>query len=113
MAEASSSRPAEAVGYRVVRGPDWKWGKLDGGDGHVGTVRRFDSFEEVQVLWDNGRAVKYSFITNFDLRIFDSAPAGKLMNLSSQRKDLLLKCSPFGVDNWPTHVFRCVPQSVL
>ena len=28
----------DGVGTRVVRGPDWKWGKQDGGEGHVGTV---------------------------------------------------------------------------
>lgn len=37
----------EGVGVRVVRGPDWKWGKQDGGEGHVGTVRNFESPEEV------------------------------------------------------------------
>ena len=26
------------VGLRVVRGPDWKWGDQDGGEGCVGTV---------------------------------------------------------------------------
>lgn len=26
------------VGLRVVRGPDWKWGNQDDGEGHVGTV---------------------------------------------------------------------------
>lgn len=26
------------VGLRVVRGPDWKWGNQDEGEGHVGTV---------------------------------------------------------------------------
>ena len=30
----------DGVGTRVVRGPDWKWGKQDGGEGHVGTVSR-------------------------------------------------------------------------
>ncbi len=25
-------------GLRVVRGPDWKWGEQDGGEGGVGTV---------------------------------------------------------------------------
>ena len=25
-------------GLRVVRGPDWKWGDQDGGEGSVGTV---------------------------------------------------------------------------
>ena len=29
----------EGVGARVIRGIDWKWGKQDGGEGHVGTVR--------------------------------------------------------------------------
>lgn len=37
----------EGVGARVSRGPDWKWGKQDGGEGHVGTVRNFESPEEV------------------------------------------------------------------
>ena len=35
----------EGIGSRVVRGPDWKWGKQDGGEGHVGTVRNFESPE--------------------------------------------------------------------
>lgn len=26
------------VGLRVVRGPDWKWGQQDDGEGHLGTV---------------------------------------------------------------------------
>ena len=25
---------AEGIGSRVVRGPDWKWGRQDGGEGH-------------------------------------------------------------------------------
>jgi hypothetical protein len=49
----------EGVGSRVVRGPDWKWGKQDGGEGHVGTVRNFESQEEVVVVWDNGTAANY------------------------------------------------------
>ena len=49
----------EGVGARVVRGPDWKWGKQDGGEGHVGTVRNFESPEEVVVVWDNGTAANY------------------------------------------------------
>jgi hypothetical protein len=28
----------EVVGLRVVRGPNWKWGAQDGGEGFVGTV---------------------------------------------------------------------------
>ena len=40
----------EGVGARVIRGPDWKWGKQDGGEGHLGTVRNFESPEEVREL---------------------------------------------------------------
>ena len=66
----------EGVGVRVVRGPDWKWGKQDGGEGHVGTVRNFESPEEVVVVWDNGTAANYRCSGAFDLRILDSAPTG-------------------------------------
>jgi len=66
----------EGVGSRVVRGPDWKWGKQDGGEGHVGTVRNFESVEEVVVVWDNGTAANYRCSGAFDLRILDSAPTG-------------------------------------
>ena len=75
MAAAASM---DGVGYRVVRGPDWKWGKQDGGDGHLGTVRNFESKEEVLVLWDNGVAANYRCSSNFDMRILDTAPAGTL-----------------------------------
>lgn len=64
------------VGARVVRGPSWKWGKQDGGEGHVGTVRNFESPEEVVVVWDNGTAANYRCSGAFDLRILDSAPTG-------------------------------------
>ncbi|XP_046961355.1 E3 ubiquitin-protein ligase MIB1 [Vanessa cardui] len=66
----------EGVGARVIRGPDWKWGKQDGGEGHVGTVRNFESPEEVVVVWDNGTAANYRCSGAYDLRIFDSAPTG-------------------------------------
>lgn len=66
------------VGSRVVRGPDWKWGKQDGGEGHVGTLRSFESPEEVLVVWDSGTAANYRCGSNFDLRILDNASAGEL-----------------------------------
>lgn len=31
----------------------------DGGEGHVGTIRNFESPEEVVVVWDNGTAANY------------------------------------------------------
>ena len=64
------------VGARVIRGPDWKWGKQDGGEGHLGTVRNFESSEEVVVVWDNGTAANYRCDGAHDLRILDSGPAG-------------------------------------
>ena len=48
----------------------------DGGEGHVGTVRCFESNEEVVIVWDNGLAANYRCSGQFDLRIYDSAPSG-------------------------------------
>lgn len=71
----------EGVGARVVRGPDWKWGKQDGGEGHVGTVRSFESPEEVVVVWDNGTAANYRCSGAYDVRILDSAPTGNFASV--------------------------------
>ncbi|CAH8460893.1 unnamed protein product [Dicrocoelium dendriticum] len=68
---------ASGVGCRVVRGPDWKWNKQDGGEGHVGTVRRFDTTGEAIVVWDSGIVANYRCgILGFDLRVLDSSPTG-------------------------------------
>ena len=64
------------IGARVMRGPDWKWGKQDGGEGHCGTVRLFESPEEVVIIWDNGTAANYRCFSAYDLRIVDSASTG-------------------------------------
>lgn len=48
----------------------------DGGEGHVGTVRNFESPEEVVVVWDNGTAANYRCAGAYDLRVLDSAPTG-------------------------------------
>lgn len=69
-------RFSQGIGARVVRGPDWKWNKQDGGEGHVGTVRNFESAEEVVVVWDNGTAANYRCAGAYDLRLFDSSPTG-------------------------------------
>ncbi len=70
----------EGVGSKVIRGPDWKWGKQDGGEGHVGTLRSFENTDEVLVVWDNGTAANYRCASNFDLRILDNAPAGSWLD---------------------------------
>jgi len=45
-------------GDRVKRGPDWKWGSQDGGDGH-GTVQSDDGAGWCEVRWDNGGSNNY------------------------------------------------------
>lgn len=63
-------------GVRVVRGPDWRYGDQDGGEGHAGTV--IDSSDlnylgpkTVTVIWDTG--VKALYRTgpegSYDLRV--------------------------------------------
>ncbi|CAF1398630.1 unnamed protein product [Didymodactylos carnosus] len=64
-----------AVGTRVVRGPDWKWQKQDGGEGHVGTVQSFDN-NDVLIVWDYGLSASYRCKTHYDLRILDNSAAG-------------------------------------
>ena len=44
----------------------------------MGTVRNFESAEEVVVVWDNGTAANYRCLGAYDLRIVDSAPTGML-----------------------------------
>lgn len=80
----------EGVGARVVRGPDWKWGKQDGGEGHVGTVRSFESPEEVVVVWDNGTAANYRCSGAYDVRILDSAPTGNFTSTSNHSRQVSL-----------------------
>ena len=42
----------------------------------MGTVRNFESSEEVVVVWDNGTAANYRCAGAYDLRVIDSAPTG-------------------------------------
>lgn len=74
--QVTSTTLTEGVGARVVRGPNWRWGKQDGGEGHVGTVRKFESSEEVVVVWDNGIAANYRCSGAYDLRVLDSSSTG-------------------------------------
>lgn len=49
----------------------------DGGEGHVGSVRRFDTLGEAIVVWDSGIVANYRCGTlGFDLRVLDTAPSG-------------------------------------
>lgn len=84
-----------AIGARVIRGPDWKWGKQDGGEGHMGTVRNFESLEEVVVVWDNGTAANYRCFGAYDLRIADSASTGTDVELCSGKNLTMPIANPF------------------
>ena len=72
------------VGLRVVRGPDWKWGSQDGGEGFVGTVVEIGRSgasspdETVIVRWDSGTKTNYrvGYQDAYDLRVVDNAPVG-------------------------------------
>ncbi|CAF0788949.1 unnamed protein product [Didymodactylos carnosus] len=73
------------VGIRVVRGPDWKWGNQDDGEGHVGTVVEIGKpgsstspDKTVVVQWDSGSRTNYrvGYQNAFDLRVFDNAQIG-------------------------------------
>lgn len=89
------------VGARVIRGPDWKWGKQDGGEGHLGTVRNFESSEEVVVVWDNGTAANYRCHGAHDLRILDSGPAGSYVN------HIVDDDTALSISNYPSRIQEC------
>eukprot|EP00794_Sanderia_malayensis_P016594 gene16594-18283_t len=65
-------------GTRVVRGPNWKYGNQDGGDGYVGTITSIADGKLV-VQWDtSGYKRRYAF--EGELRIFDTATVGVTHN---------------------------------
>ncbi|XP_059145038.1 E3 ubiquitin-protein ligase MIB2-like [Physella acuta] len=73
------------LGVRVVRGPDWKWGNQDNGEGHVGTVveigkpgSQTSPDKTVVVQWDSGARTNYrvGYQGAYDLRVYDNAPCG-------------------------------------
>ena len=79
------------VGVRVARGPDWKWGQQDDGEGHVGTVVEIGKpgsstspDKTVVVQWDSGSRTNYrvGYQGAYDLRVVDNAPAGKPPQIS-------------------------------
>ena len=60
-----SSMPPLKTGDEVVRGPDWKWGNQDGGDGTVGEVCEVLSGDDdgwIGVKWTGGNSNKYGCV---------------------------------------------------
>jgi hypothetical protein len=83
------------VGVRVARGPDWKWGQQDDGEGHVGTVVEIGKpgsttspDKTVVVQWDSGSRTNYrvGYQGAYDLRVVDNAPTGISHNISGFEK---------------------------
>ena len=67
------------VGLRVVRGPDWRWGDQDGGEGCLGTVIEVEGERAVTVVWDVGYRSSYRCGAEgkYELLVYDSGPSGK------------------------------------
>ncbi|KAK7093341.1 E3 ubiquitin-protein ligase MIB2-like [Littorina saxatilis] len=65
-------------GLRVLRGPDWRGGDTDGGEGHVGTVIELLGNHTVRVLWDMGQESTCSAEHDgkCELRVLDTAQIG-------------------------------------
>ena len=72
-------------GTRVVRGPDWASKKQDNGEGFLGTIifvpKAGSGDNKVTVIWDSGRELRYraGHDGKYDLLVYDSAPAGKIV----------------------------------
>jgi len=73
------------LGLRVVRGPSWKWGEQDGGEGHVGSVVKPGMQisdvvlnDTVFIRWDSGQLANYCVGSDgaYDLYQFDSSAGG-------------------------------------
>ncbi|KAK6176679.1 hypothetical protein SNE40_014932 [Patella caerulea] len=66
------------LGQRVIRGPDWSAGDVDGGEGHVGTVVSVGGLETAEVLWDNGKRnnCRIEQHGKHDLLVLDNATTG-------------------------------------
>ena len=108
------------VGTRVVRGPDWSWREQDGGDGYLGTVAEIQapgpagSSDErsrariVTVQWDCGGRCRYrcGLGGKYDLRGFDSGPAGELWCFASNRSKLIYWVIHIGAFNLQVAVYH-------
>ncbi len=64
------------IGLRVVRGPGWKWGDQDGGEGNAGTVVAISAATKANpakatVVWDCGMKEEYPSNSDgsFELRV--------------------------------------------
>ncbi|XP_062620444.1 uncharacterized protein LOC134282020 [Saccostrea cucullata] len=77
-----------AVGCLVTRGPDWKWGDQDGGDGNVGTVYRVKQNAVVLVKWPNGNRsnYRYGYDNKYDVTVCDPFDPVVLQSFNNQHR---------------------------
>ncbi|XP_062596391.1 uncharacterized protein LOC134257806 isoform X2 [Saccostrea cucullata] len=77
-----------AVGCLVTRGPDWKWGDQDGGEGNVGTVYRIKKDAVVLVKWQNGNRsnYRYGYDNRYDVTLCDPFDPLVLQSLKCQHR---------------------------
>ncbi|XP_062588706.1 uncharacterized protein LOC134250368 [Saccostrea cucullata] len=77
-----------AVGCCVTRGPDWKWGDQDGGEGNVGTVYRVRKDAVVLVKWPNGNRSNYRFgyDSKYDITLCDPFDPLVIQSLDYQHR---------------------------
>jgi E3 ubiquitin-protein ligase mind-bomb len=49
---------------------------MKGGEGYVGTIRTFESYDEAVIVWDNGTAANYRCSGAHDIRILEPSLCG-------------------------------------
>ncbi|XP_056021571.1 uncharacterized protein LOC125652126 isoform X2 [Ostrea edulis] len=81
-----------AVGCLVKRGPDWKWGNQDGGDGTIGSVYRVKDDIIACVRWSNGQTYDYRFGYHgkFDIQVCDPFSSESMDYLQDQKRKATL-----------------------
>jgi hypothetical protein len=61
------------IGDIVERGPGWKYGEQDGGQGKRGIVTKFSNFGfEVFCKWEDGNQANYRWGSVYDLKVVKS-----------------------------------------
>ena len=99
----STWRPSSSVSELFGVRP-WTWRDQDGGEGHVGTVVKLGSNNPedavgtplgwVKIRWDNGYTNNYQAGSknNYDMLLFDNAPAGLFVCFFFLLAYLLIAC---------------------
>ena len=82
---SSSVIPEIAPGFKVIRGPNWRWSDQDGGPDSLGTVEAITSWNEVPgegvtIKWDSNNTLfnyRYGGDRSYDVIMVEVDPASK------------------------------------